>query len=231
MIRARLRYLLPAIALAAAVAAPRGQSLYEKNLEIRVSRIPHAGNGVFTKVAIPKGAYLGAYTGEFVTDEEYWRRANANRWQYMMGLLDCARPHTGGITTIDGINGNVFTRMNYAPAEFQNVKFEKICKPPFVKIVALRDIAAGEELWVDYGPRYLYDFMNDPAVIKFFDDLRASRGKEGRCGEAGAGPSCDRELEARARGYVSARSSPATSAGARLGRLAGSRANALAKHP
>ena len=68
--------------------------------------------------------------------------------------------------------------MNYAPAEFQNVKFEKICEAPFVKIVALRDIAAGEELWVDYGPRYRYDFMEDPAVIKFFADLRAQRAKQ-----------------------------------------------------
>jgi SET domain-containing protein len=188
--RTRFRYLLPALALATAVAAtalPRAQSAYEqtayeKNLEIRTSQIPHAGNGVYTKVAIPKGAYLGAYTGEFITEEEYFRREAADRWQYMMGLLDCAKPHTGGIATIDGINGNVFTRMNYAPSEFQNVKFVKICEAPFVKIVALRDIAAGEELWVDYGPNYLYDFMKDPAVIKFFADLHAARLKAGRSG-------------------------------------------------
>ena len=177
--RARLRCLFPAIVVAAAVAASHGQSAYEPNLEIRTSRIPHAGKGVFTKVAIPKGAYLGAYTGEYITEEEYWRRAKDNRWQYMMGLLDCAKPRTGGIATIDGINGNVFTRMNYAPPEFQNVKFEKICEAPYVKIVALRDIAAGEELWVDYGPRYRYDFMENPAVIAFFADLRARRAKTG----------------------------------------------------
>jgi SET domain-containing protein len=170
-----LRFLFPAILMAAAVAAAQGQSAYEPNLEIRTSRIPHAGNGVFTKVAIPKGAYLGAYTGEFITEAEYWRRAKDNQWQYMMGLLDCAIPNTGGIATIDGIRGNVFTRMNYAPAEFQNVKFEKICDAPFVRIMALRDIAAGEELWVDYGPRYRYDFMEDPEVVKFFESLRASR--------------------------------------------------------
>jgi SET domain-containing protein len=163
------------MAVVAAAAVPCGQTIYEKALEIRTSRIPHAGNGVFTKVAIPKGAYLGAYGGEFISDELYSRRAAANRWQYMMGLLDCARPDTGGITPIDGIEGNVFTRMNYAPAEFQNVKFEKICEPPFVKIVALRDIAPGEELWVDYGPRYRYDFMDDPAVIEFFASLRKKR--------------------------------------------------------
>jgi len=180
MKRAWLRFLLPSIALAVVVASAAGQSPYEKQLEIRASRIPHAGNGVFAKAAIPTGAYLGAYTGESITDEEYLKRAAENKWQYMMGLLDCAKPHTGGISTIDGINGNVFTRMNYAPAEFQNVKFEKVCEAPFVKIVALRDIAAGEELWVDYGPRYRYDFMDDPAVIKFFADLRAQRAKDGR---------------------------------------------------
>ena len=177
MIRERLRWLLPAIALAAVVALPAGQSPDGRDLEIRPSRIPHAGNGVFAKASIPKGAYLGAYTGEFITDEEYLRRAAANQWQYMMGLLDCAKPATGGITTIDGIHGNVFTRMNYAPPEFQNVKFEKICEAPFVRIVALRDIAVGDELWVDYGPRYRYDFMDDPAVIEFFADLRVRRAK------------------------------------------------------
>jgi SET domain-containing protein len=166
-----------AIAVATAVASSSGQSVYEKDLEIRPSRIPNAGNGVYAKVAIQKGSYLGAYTGEFITEDEYQRRLVADRWQYMMGLLDCVTPHTKGITTIDGIKGNVFTRMNYAPSEFQNVKFEKICEPPFVRIVALKDIAAGEELWVDYGPNYRYDFMKDAAVTKFFDDLRTLRGK------------------------------------------------------
>jgi SET domain-containing protein len=175
--------MLQAIAIVAVVAlpagqtGPAGQTRYEKSLEIRTSRIPHAGNGVFAKVAIPKGAYLGAYGGEFITEEEFFRRSAENRWQYMMGLLDCAKPYTDGLITIDGIKGNVFTRMNYAPAEFQNVKFEKICEPPFVRILALRDIAAGEELWVDYGPRYRYDFMEDPAVVAFFADLRAQRAK------------------------------------------------------
>jgi SET domain-containing protein len=170
----RRRFLFLVVALTAAVAVPNSQSSYEQDLEVRTSRIPHAGKGVFTKVAIPRGAYLGAYTGEFISEEEYGRRAGAGEWTYMMGLLDCARPHTGGIVTIDGVNGNVFTRMNFAPPEFQNVKFEKVCAAPFV---ALRDIAAGEELWVDYGPRYRYDFMEDPAVIAFFAGLQARRAK------------------------------------------------------
>lgn len=153
------------------------QAPYEQTLVVRPSQIPHAGHGVFTTIAIPKDAVLGAYGGEFITEQEFLRRAGLGQWQYMMGLLDCAIPNTGGLGTIDGIRGNVFTRMNYAPAEFQNVRFDKICEPPFVNIVALRYIVPGEELWVDYGPRYHYDFMRDPAVIAFFDDLRARRRK------------------------------------------------------
>ncbi len=83
MMRARYRYLLPAIAVATAVALSSGQSAYEKDLEIRTSRIPHAGNGVYTKVAIPKGAYLGAYTGEFITER---------------GVPGAGRKRTGGST-------------------------------------------------------------------------------------------------------------------------------------
>jgi SET domain-containing protein len=177
-----LLLLVPIVAVLAAAptAVPRGQASYEQDLAVRTSRIPHAGNGVFTAVAIPKGAYLGAYGGELITEEEFLRRAGQGRGQYMMGLLACATPHTGGLATVDGIDGNVFTRMNYAPPDLQNVKFEKVCDAPFVKIVALRDIAAGEELWVDYGPRYRYDFMNDPAVIAFFAEERARRGARDR---------------------------------------------------
>lgn len=189
--RTRVRRLLPALVAVFVNPLAHGQSSYEQQLAIRTSGIPHAGNGVFTRGAIPAGAILGAYTGELVSDEEYYRRYKANRWQYMMGLLDCAKRHTGGITTIDGIDGNVFTRMNYAPAEFQNVKFQKICEPPFVTIVALRDIAPGEELWVDYGPNYRYDFMKDEAVVAFFAGLRAARARSPRAGLVPEGPVSD----------------------------------------
>ena len=85
MTRVRYRQFLVSVAITAAVAAPLGQSSYEKQLDIRPSQIPHAGNGVFTKAAIPKGADLGAYTGEFIPDEEYQRRLAADKWQYMWG--------------------------------------------------------------------------------------------------------------------------------------------------
>jgi len=94
MTRARLRYLLPAIAVATAVALSTGQSPYEKSLEIRTSTIPHAGNGVYTTSAertkaanqqfadvvqqygwLPQGAKAHYFAG--ITDEELGQNAAA----------------------------------------------------------------------------------------------------------------------------------------------------------
>lgn len=137
-------------------------------MEIRDSLIPGAGKGVFAVTDIPKGTVIGEYTGKFITYEEYVRLAEKNEWHYVMGLLECAKEKAGGYTLIDGRFGNITSRINYAPVKFQNVKFVKICEPPFVNIISLRDIKSGEELYIDYGPAYDYSFMKDPKVRKFF---------------------------------------------------------------
>ena len=147
----------------------------EKDLDIGTSLIPHAGNGVFTRVFIPANTYLGSYAGKFITRQEHMKLFREDKWHYVMGLLECAETNTGGFTNIDGVNGNVFTRMNYAPKEFQNVRFVKTCDPPFVKILSTKDVKPGEELYVDYGEHYIYDFMLDPEVIRFFREKGQQR--------------------------------------------------------
>ncbi|HQO04213.1 MAG TPA: SET domain-containing protein-lysine N-methyltransferase [Spirochaetota bacterium] len=144
---------------------------YENTLEIRTSNIPNAGKGVFATIPIPDGAVLGHYSGHYITRAQHQDLCRRNKWHYVMRLLDCAARHTGGYTRIDGRDGNVFTRINHAPAEFRNVKFKKICEDPYVLIIAIKDIHAGEELYVDYGPKYTYDFMKDPKVQDFFKKL------------------------------------------------------------
>jgi SET domain-containing protein len=145
---------------------------YENTLKIRMSNIPNAGNGVFATEPIPEGAVLGHYSGRYITKAEHHDLARRNKWHYVMKLRDCAAKHTGGYTRIDGRDGNVFTRINHAPAEFQNVRFRKICEHPYVLIVAIKNIRPGEELYVDYGPNYTYDFLKDPKVTDFFKKLR-----------------------------------------------------------
>lgn len=135
---------------------------------IEPSRIPGAGMGVYSKKFIPSNTIIGDYKGKFLTDEEYWKLVNSDQWHYVMGLDECSYKYTKGIKYIDGRFGNFTTRINYAPTEFQNVKFQKICEAPYVNVVSTKDIQAGDEIYVDYGPNYIYDFMENPAVKEFF---------------------------------------------------------------
>ncbi|MBP9887382.1 MAG: SET domain-containing protein [Leptospiraceae bacterium] len=143
-------------------------SYREKDLQVLKSKIPGAGKGVFAKVDLPMGEVLGPYTGRFISEAEHIKLAQKGEWQYLMGLEDCVSKYTNGFTVIDGRYGSIMTIINYAPKEFQNVRYHKICEPPFVQIVTTKPIKAGAELYVDYGPDYIYDFMEYPEVKKYF---------------------------------------------------------------
>ncbi len=141
----------------------------ESSLEIKTSLIPKSGKGVFATKKLQAGIVLGAYKGKFITEAEYDVLVEQDKWQYVMWFKDCAKPYLGNYVGADGKDdGNVFTRINYAPVKFQNVKFEKICEPPYALIKTLRVIDSGEELYVDYGPDYDYEFMKDKDIQKFF---------------------------------------------------------------
>ncbi len=148
---------------------------YETDLAVRASSVPGAGNGVYAKVFIPADTLLGAYRGKFITREQHLSLVFHNKWHYVMGLKKCAAGSTGGYTRIDGSDGNVFTRINYAPGEFQNVRFVKICEAPYVQVYSIRDINPGEELFIDYGPNYRYEFMKNPEVIAHFRRMKEKR--------------------------------------------------------
>jgi SET domain-containing protein len=139
---------------------------------IKKSKIPGAGMGVYSTKDISKNSIVGEYKGNFLSDDEYKKLVDADEWHYVMGLNECSYKFTNGIRFIDGRNGNFTTRINYAPQEFQNVKFQKVCEKPFVIVVALRDIKKDEEIYIDYGPDYIYDFMEFPEVKNYFESER-----------------------------------------------------------
>lgn len=118
------------------------------NMEVRKSNVPDAGRGVFTKVFLPKGTFLGYYRGklvdlEKVKDADYVLTVNgdthicAKNSNHFAGLMNC---HTG--TTYE-----------------QNVAYTNDGK-----LETIRDVQPGEELFADYGraywtgrPEMLYD--------------------------------------------------------------------------
>lgn len=112
-------------------------------LRIGFSKI-HA-TGCYTTTPISKGTYIVEYTGPRLTVDEADARYDAQEETYLFGLED-------GEHVIDG----------FGDAAFINHSCDPNCEPDEIDgriwIIALRDIAAGEELTYDYN---LYDGDED----------------------------------------------------------------------
>ena len=110
-------------------------------LAVRRSR---TGLGLFALEPIPKGACIIEYTGRLLTDEEYAR----SRSRYLFDI--------GGGKVLDGS-----PRTNRA--RYINHSCVPNCEPDLYKrrpfIMAIRDIAAGEELAYNYGEDYFAEYL------------------------------------------------------------------------
>lgn len=107
-------------------------------LVVRKSRIE--GKGLFTDAPIPARSKVGEYTGERISVREARRRARTRKHVAIIELDDRhAVDESVGGGPFQFINHsckpNVFVRIAFGRAEFY----------------ALRNIAAGEEMTVDYG--------------------------------------------------------------------------------
>ncbi len=125
-------------------------SYYKKSLEVKTSQIPNAGKGLYTKVAIAKGERIIEYTGKVTS----WKDADH---------MDGDNPFIFYVTDDYVIDGS---KMKNAIAKYandargltkvrglsNNSEFEE--DGTKVYIVATKDIPAGSEIFVDYGPDY-----------------------------------------------------------------------------
>ncbi len=125
-------------------------ALLEKSLIVKKSTIPGAGDGLFTKTFIPKGARIVEYTGKTCTWKEVNHDEGRNGYIYYVKryhVID-ARFHeksmaryandAQGLTKMKGINNN---------CEY-NIEGLRVF------IDAKKDIPAGAEILVDYGREY-----------------------------------------------------------------------------
>jgi|GEM_PF-556948 len=144
----------------------------DKRTVIKPSLIPGAGNGLYAAVAIKQGDVIGMLGGQLRSDEDY----PAGNY-YLASIPECAWEETKPYKYLDSKHfGAHVSRINFAPKTingietgFQNAALRQLCNYPYVIFVALRDIAAGAEIWASYGPHYHYDaFMYEPAVREFF---------------------------------------------------------------
>lgn len=124
-------------------------ALLEKDLEIKISTIAGAGKGLFTAVFIPKGTRIVEYKGTVTTWDEV-RHDPTNGYIYFVKaayVID-ARDHPKSFARY----ANDAKGLTRARDKRNNTKFEADGLRVF--LVAIKDIGAGEELFVDYGRKY-----------------------------------------------------------------------------
>lgn len=125
-------------------------SLLEKRLIIKESKIPGAGNGLFTTVFIPKGTRIIEYKGRITSWKDVLNGKEFNGYVYYINrnrVIDAMKRKkslgryandASGLIKIDGLSNN--TRY--------------VVEDNRVFIEAKKDIPAGEEILVSYGKEY-----------------------------------------------------------------------------
>lgn len=124
-------------------------ALLEKYLEVKTSTIPGAGLGLFTTIAIEKGAWIVEYKGR-ITQWKEVKNDSTNMYLYTINprhVIDARRTlkavaryanDAKGITRIKGITNNC-VYVNDGLRAF---------------VEATKNIPAGAEILVDYGKPY-----------------------------------------------------------------------------
>jgi len=144
-------------------------------LFVKKSTIPKAGKGLFTDTFIKKGAYIIEYTGDIVTWDEVIKRSEAGRGGYAFYVTKkkCidAFDHpeslaryandARGTGRIDGLKNNAVYAIKRATGFIQ----------------ATRNIQAGEEILVWYGPDYWKEHEEELKALK--KRVRSEAAKKG----------------------------------------------------
>jgi SET domain-containing protein len=140
-------------------------ALSNKLVQVKQSTLPNAGKGLFAKKFIPKGTRIIEYKGRITTWKEVDGDDGKNGYIYYVKrnyVIDASRNKKAlaryandakGLFRLKGVKNNA----DYVEDGFR------------VFIEAKKDIAAGEEIFVDYGKEYW-------AVIRH--NLRVDRQRE-----------------------------------------------------
>lgn len=133
----------------------------QHGVEVRPSRISGAGDGLFATESHAEGSIVCEYTGIIWPNAVAWQRRDKN---YLMKL--------GDNKYVDALySREVLARyINDCRGRLggYNVWFDKRPAEDRALVVALRDIRAGEELFVDYGRFYWvgYNLLHPESPVR-----------------------------------------------------------------
>ncbi len=131
-------------------------------LEVKTSKLPNSGKGLFTKRDIKKGERIVEYLGEVITEKELDKRAENDIYGYAFYISSkkCVDAYytpkelaryandAAGIGRVKGIRNNSIYEI------WKNRGWIK----------ATRNIKAGEEIFVSYGAGYWKDIKYNIAL-------------------------------------------------------------------
>lgn len=148
-------------------------ALFEKHLYVKKSTLPNAGKGLFTKVFIPKGTLIVEYKGKITTWKDVKDDDGKNGYifyvkrYHVIDALPTKKPlaryanDARGLTRIKGITNNC----------------DYITKGLKAYIESKKNIEAGSEIFVDYGPDYWKVIRENIAVDKKVKSKKAKKTK------------------------------------------------------
>lgn len=123
----------------------------EDYLYLKLSQIPNAGTGLFTRINIRKGQFISAFKGERIDYDEAYNRIDDGLDQYFVDM--------GDETILDSIFTPCFAKYandadGLSKSPFSNNAQIRLDGKGGVALYALRSIKAGEEIFTAYGQEY-----------------------------------------------------------------------------
>jgi len=126
-------------------------ALLEKKLQVKKSRLPKAGKGLYTTVFIPKGTRIVEYKGKVTTWKEAGDSKTFNGYIYYVNkdhVID-AKPFPQALARY----ANDARGLGKAEGISNNAKYV-VDDDNKVYIESFRNIEAGSEILVSYGKEY-----------------------------------------------------------------------------
>lgn len=140
---------------------PKHKPLPYDDFYVQESRIPDAGQGLFTKIPLRRGSYLFDYEGEILTETDYFQRYPTGDSRYVVEIPGRAwvwdETEPVYIDAADVEQSNLARFINSQPGPMSNIhrwKHRINATAGKMHLYAARDIQAHEELCFDYGDQY-----------------------------------------------------------------------------
>jgi SET domain-containing protein len=118
------------------------------------------GRGLFATAPLSHGAFLGEYTGDVLTHDEYLARYPAEDSRYVL-----AANTDYNIDAVDPERSSLLRYLNHSSTEpncYYHVLRVRGQRQKRVSFFTLRAVEAGEELCFDYGQQYWTDRPDRP---------------------------------------------------------------------